>query len=142
MVKITWKADLAVILAEPPPATALALVSQQEKELPTITVLYKEMHRRLMHASEHRVLKACKIAGIKAIGVNEYFYEHCTIVKAKQQISRAPQIQWKAPYQCVMIDSIEYEPMGLHSWRYACHTKDIYSGFHYIDFVRRKEDIT
>ena len=114
----------------------------QETNITALTVPYPVMHRRLMHASEDRVFKLCKEANIKLTGIHGFHCKACAISKAKQQISRGRlQPKWPTPFQCVMVNSFEVEPKSLGGYRYTVHLKELYTSYHYIDFIKGKEAV-
>ena len=41
-----------------------------------------------------------------------------------------------------MVDSFKVEPKSLGGYRYTVHLKELYTGYHYIDFIKGKETVT
>ena len=41
-----------------------------------------------------------------------------------------------------MVDSFKVEPKSLGGFRYIVYLKELYTGYHYIDFTKGKEEVS
>ncbi|KJZ70290.1 hypothetical protein HIM_10334 [Hirsutella minnesotensis 3608] len=136
MAMIDWVNNVAVIRSETPPHDPI-------KRPMLLAATYQLMHERLMHALPEIVLKACQEAGIK-ISAKEAREHHCRIchlAKSTLVVSRTSPVRPSRPLSLVRIDMIENKPLGHRQFRYTWHAVDANCGYHWIRFLRQKDEL-
>ncbi|KAF4464965.1 Gag-Pol poly, partial [Fusarium albosuccineum] len=137
--EIFWKKDVAVLKHKKQDAfynfATLPLNKTTEK------VEYGIMHRRLAHAGPERVIRACHEAGIRidTSSLKNFHCETCHLAKADSMINRTPMVEAKQFLGYVFWDIIEHKPVGYGNFKYTLHGIDVYTGYHWIFFLQRRD---
>ena len=107
------------------------------------TIPYETMHRRLMHVHAEKVLKACADNGIKVSKSDalQHHCEACHLGKSTQIVSREPLVRPLRPLSHFHFDVIEQKPLSIRHHRYTLHFVDPFSDYHWIFFVKKKDEI-
>ena len=114
----------------------------QVDDLSLPAVDYETMHRRLMHASVGKVIKACRDAGIP---INEtkalaYHCKWCKLAKSTKVISYDQIPRASRPLGRIYFDSIPHKPMGAGGYNHTIHLLDNYSRYQWAIFIKSKAD--
>lgn len=135
--RIDWINNVAVVRSETPPPHDPA------KKPMLLAATYQLMHERLMHASPEIVLRACQAAGINvsAKEAREHHCRTCHLAKSTLVVSRTPPVRPSRPLSLIRIDMIENKPLGHRRFRYTWHAVDANCGYHWIRFLRQKDEL-
>ena len=137
LAKIVWINGVAVLPCEPPPDLEQKKLEVRQAVLASIN--YRTMHRRLMHASRDVVTQACKKAGIRIHGVYEKsFCEPCVMGKATDILGKEALVVADEPLSYVRADLVYHKNSGHLGYHYSVPIVDVYSGYHWVKFCRRR----
>jgi transposase InsO family protein len=133
---VKWIAEVATLVAQEPNGINNDVTNYLLSNLD-----YKVLHRRFMHASKNVVIRACEQSGIKInkSQAKDHHCEGCSVNKSTEIVSREPPVQLTGPGQLIRMDLIEHDP-GHVGYRYSCHQVDEWSGFHWITFLKTKDE--
>ncbi|EAQ82905.1 hypothetical protein CHGG_11081 [Chaetomium globosum CBS 148.51] len=140
--QLGWVGDISVFKLNsiPVQSTEVVLVAIQHLALPAID--YEVMHRRLMHASMDKVIKACRQAGIKinTRDAGSHRCKWCYLGKSQQLISHDKLPAVSRALQRIHVDSIPHKPTGIGGKNHAIHIVDQYSAYHWYVAIGSKSD--
>lgn len=105
-----------------------------------LTVPYRTMHRRLMHASKAVVLDACKKAGIVVSHKEDTFCEGCAMGKAHDEHGDEAPTQGEDVLDLIRMDLVTHKNPGHLGYRYSIPFIDTWSNYHWVRFARDKND--
>jgi hypothetical protein len=106
-----------------------------------VSVPYKKMHRRLMHAGKAAVTEACRRAGIELKAKNDTFCEGCTLGKMTDELGKEAPIQTEGPFEYIRVDLVSHRTPAHLGYRYSAHIIDVVSNYHWVKFARGKDEI-
>ena len=104
-----------------------------------VSVPYRKMHRRLMHASKVVVEAACKRAGIVLTHKEDSLCEGCLMGKASDELGKQAPVQCVAPFDFVRVDMVKHRNPGHLGYQYSVHIIDVWSNYHWVKFARTKD---
>ena len=137
---IHWVKNVAILTIVRPEVDIEQSVKINDLSMPAVD--YKTMHKRLMHASVDKVIKACRDAGIT---INEtkaraYHCKWCHLAKSTKVISYDEIPRAQRPLGRIYFDSIPHKPMGAGGYKHTIHLLDDYSRYQWVIFIKSKAD--
>jgi hypothetical protein len=117
-------------------------LKNDETRMAFLTVDFRVLHRRLMHAGYDRTVKAAERAGIRLSNkpTGRFHCEACELAKSRLIVSREAPTPAQRPFERVHFDLIEYEK-GWGDKRWALHFLCAYSNYHWIRTLSSKREI-
>ena len=106
-----------------------------------VSVPYRKMHRRLMHASKTVVVEACRRAGIELTGKQDHFCEGCAKGKATDELGKSAPVQSDNPLDFIRIDTVSHGKPARLGYQYSIHIVDVATSFHWVKYASSKEQI-
>ena len=94
-----------------------------------VAVPYRTMHRRLIHASEDIVKKACQRAGISLTAKNDTFCEPCIIGKMTDEVGKQAPVEATAPLDFIRVDTVLHKDTSHLGHKYSLHIIDVWSNY-------------
>jgi hypothetical protein len=106
-----------------------------------VAVPYRTMHRRLMHASEDIVRKACQRAGISLTAKNDTFCEPCIMGKMTDEVGKQAPVEVNVLLDFIRIDTVLHKDASHLGYKYSLHIIDVWSNYQWVKFIRTKDGI-
>lgn len=130
----TLNYDHGDILAELKCQLGVPVVEARPTNLPTTTALisvpYRTMHRRLMHAGRQAVEAACSRAGINLTAKNNHFCEPCVMAKMTDELGKQAPVQSNKPLDFIRVDLVTHNTPSHLGYRYSIHIIDEWTNYH------------
>lgn len=104
-----------------------------------VAVPYRQMHRRLMHASKAVVEEACRQAGITLTHKDDTLCDGCMMGKAHDDLGKMAPVETNAPFDFIRVDTVTHQNPGHLGYKYSIHIVDAWPNYHWVKFARTKD---
>src|SRR5580700_2974952 len=127
-----------------------AMITKSREALPAFAMIKKQpkvdytiMYRRLLHCSHNKLIAVAKEMGItySQDEYKDFDCDACHAAKGKMTISRDKVVPVQYPLHEIHVNTIHYSKLGVYNLKYSTYMLDIYTGYHWIFFLRNMRDV-